>query len=382
MKPELWAADTFRFNVTGPEAHRFLNRAAANGVRLRRVRWRKDGYTAAAAGPDRRRLAKIAQDGGWTFAVTARRGPGQGAERLLRTRPGLAAGLLLFCILLHFLGGLVWCIDYGAMDTDLHTGMRALLADCGIHEGVYLTKPLLQAAQAQALRQSETFGWISLNFTGGCLSIESTPAQTQTVREPPPQQGLYAKADGTILAVEIESGFAVVTVGETVAEGQQLAAAEKLDCKGSAVPQGASGRILARVQRQYTAVQPLEAEALVYTGRSSAAETLYLPGVTRTRPAEEPLTGDVRTDWEPLRLGRLALPGCICRVTTWEQAVRPVAYTESTAAALAIRACRARLLQDFPDAVLEAEQRQVSTENGTVTAAVTYVFTANIAETP
>ncbi|MCO7110034.1 hypothetical protein NIA69_14060 [Gemmiger formicilis] len=51
-----------------------------------------------------------------------------------------------------------------------------------------MTKPLLQTAQAQALRRSEVFGWVSLNFTGGCLAIESTPSQTQTVREPPPRR--------------------------------------------------------------------------------------------------------------------------------------------------------------------------------------------------
>ena len=36
MRLQFWAADTLRFSVTGPEPHRFLNRAAAAGVRLRR----------------------------------------------------------------------------------------------------------------------------------------------------------------------------------------------------------------------------------------------------------------------------------------------------------------------------------------------------------
>ena len=44
MRLQFWAADTLRFSVTGPEPHRFLNRAAAAGVRLRRVRWQRDGY--------------------------------------------------------------------------------------------------------------------------------------------------------------------------------------------------------------------------------------------------------------------------------------------------------------------------------------------------
>lgn len=315
MRLQFWAADTLRFSVTGPEPHRFLNRVAAAGVRLRRVRWQRDGYAATVSGADRRRLERIARDGGWTLAVTARRGPGKHTERLLQTRPGLAAGAVLFLLLVRALGGLVWCIDFGAMDPGLQPAMRRLLADCGIHEGVLLTKPLLQTAQAQALRRSEVFGWVSLNFTGGCLAIESTPSQTQTVREPPPRQGLYASADGEILAVEIESGFAAVTVGQTVTRGQLLAAAERLDRKGNAVPQGTGGRVIARVQKHYTACQSLTAETSVYTGRSRVQTTLYLPWHSYTDEPEDPLTGITLTDWLPVQLGRLALPASLCRVT-------------------------------------------------------------------
>ena len=32
MRLQFWAADTLRFSVTGPEPHRFLNRAAAAGA--------------------------------------------------------------------------------------------------------------------------------------------------------------------------------------------------------------------------------------------------------------------------------------------------------------------------------------------------------------
>ena len=94
MRLQFWAADTLRFSVTGPEPHRFLNRAAAAGVRLRRVRWQRDGYAATVSGADRRRLDRIARDGGWTLAVTARRGPGKHTERLLQTRPAIGGNIL------------------------------------------------------------------------------------------------------------------------------------------------------------------------------------------------------------------------------------------------------------------------------------------------
>lgn len=382
MKLSFWAADRFVFTVTGPEVHRFLNRAAAAGVRLRHIRRQKDGCTAAADGADFAKLRQIAQEDGRTFAVVARRGPGHSLETLLRTRPGAAVGTVLFVLLLHFGGGFVWHIDWGPMDAALQPGVRQLLADCGIREGTRLTKPLLAAAQAQALRHSDVFGWISLNFAAGCLTVESTPAQGQTVRGEPPVQGLYARADGEILAVEIESGFALAEVGQTVVRGQALAAAKKTDRKGNAVVQGAAGRVTARVQKQYAAARPLTLDATVYTGRRTEQTALYLPGYTHIfahNSAGEAAAEPVQVEWVPLSLGRLALPACLCRTTTWQRKPTALNYPEPVAAALAVRDCRMQLMREFPDAVIETEQRQFSRQGGEEVALVTYIFAADIA---
>ena len=116
--------------------------------------------------------------------------------------------------------------------------------------------------------------------------------------------------------------------------------------------------------------------------RAYTTATLYLPWRSYTDEPEDPLTGITQTDWLPVQLGRLALPASLCSVTTWEQLPDTVQYSEAAAAALALRACRAALLAEFPDAVIEAEQREISAQEGTETAAVTYIFTANIAAPP
>ena len=82
----------------------------------------------------------------------------------------------------------------------------------------------------------------------------------------------------------------------------------------------------------------------------------------------------------PPRAGRLALPGCLRRVTTWEKTTGTLIYSEPTAAALALRRCREQLLQEFPDAEIEAEQREIFASDGVARAAVAYIFTADIAE--
>lgn len=106
MRLQFWAADTLRFSVTGPEPHRFLNRAAAAGVRLRRVRWQRDGYAATVSGADRRRLERIARDGGWTLAVTAVAARESTRSACCRPAPGWPRGPCCFCC---------WCGRWAAL---------------------------------------------------------------------------------------------------------------------------------------------------------------------------------------------------------------------------------------------------------------------------
>ena len=117
------------------------------------------------------------------------------------------------------------------MDLELLTvpqqeSIRTLLAQSGIWEGCRPSQAELAQAQ-QLLEASGDFGWVSLNFTGGCLAAEGTPLQ-QAHAEPPAQNtGLYARAGGEVLAVNIASGFAQVQPGQYVGNGMLLAAAEK-----------------------------------------------------------------------------------------------------------------------------------------------------------
>ena len=83
-----------------------------------------------------------------------------------------------------------------------------------------------------------------------------------------------------------------------------------------------------------------------------------------------------------MHIGRVTLPGVIQRTTTWETAATPCHYSESTAQALTLRACRAQLYREFPDAIIEAERRSIAPGEDAAACTVTYIFCANIAEKP
>ena len=198
MRLQFWAADTLRFFGHRAGAAPFFEPCAAAGVRLRRVRWQRDGYTATVSGADRRRLERIARDGGWTLAVTARRGPGKHTERLLQTRPGWPRGRAVFAA---GAGAGRPCLVHRLWRDGPRSAARhaPALADCGIHEGVLLTKPLLQTAQAQALRRSERIrlGQPELYGRLPCHREHALPDPDRAGAAT--RQGLYASADGEIL---------------------------------------------------------------------------------------------------------------------------------------------------------------------------------------
>ena len=375
----IWADRVF-FEVRGENARRCLGLAARAGVSFSCLSCTENGYSGNVAGGDVARLHKAAEEARAELQIQKRRGPGKGLERLA-ARSGLLAGVVVFFLLQWYLGGFVWTIDFGEMEPARQAEFRAALSGQGIWEGCRLEEEKLRAAEDALELEMQEAGWISLNFTGGCLFVEENEREVQEIRQETQPQALYAKAGGQILAIELESGFAQAVAGQYVAPGQLLANGQKADRSGQAVVQGASGRILGKIQKTYTVQQPLQDRVRILTGKSSTANTWYLLGHTWQTETQDPIPGaQTVTEWLPLHLGRLSLPGCVCRVTQWETDEQMVSYTEEQAGALAARRCRQLLLQGFEDAELEKENLIFETADGVVTCRAEYVFRAELAQ--
>ena len=375
-----WRADSFRFTLSGQNAQRFFGLAAAQGCPLRDIRCTADGFSAAAQGRDRAALLALADQHGWALKTVRRAGPGRIFLALLR-RPGILAGLLCFLGLVRVLSGFVWAMELTLPDSRQEQPLRALLAECGIQEGAWLTQAKLLTAQQRLNQNSDWFGWLSLNFAGGCLRAESTPLDRRPVAQAAQNTALYARADALILAVSLDSGFAAVAPGQYVAAGQLLAANARLDRSGDPVFQAAAGQIMARVEETFTVTQPLSVRCQTPRGDCREAVTLFFLGhELPLQSTYTPPTGEnTQIQRTPLRLGMLALPGCLCRETRWPTVEQQLDYSPDTAAALARRACRLALLAQYPDAEVEhcATTMEPVAEGMRCTAR--YVFRADIA---
>ena len=103
-------------------------------MKLERIAPQADGFTAVVSGAGWAKLCQLAGAGGWQVIQMQRRGPGPLAERLLR-RPGILAGIGLFFVLLHWLGGFLWCMNLELLTVPQQESIRTLLAQSGIWEG-------------------------------------------------------------------------------------------------------------------------------------------------------------------------------------------------------------------------------------------------------
>lgn len=99
-----------------------------------------------------------------------------------------------------------------------------------------------------------------------------------------------------------------MTVGQTVAGASCWLLLSGWTARATLCRRAPTGRVIARVQKHYTASQSLTAEASVYTGRSSVQATLYLPWRSYTDEPEDPLTGITQTDWLPVQLAAWRCP--------------------------------------------------------------------------
>ena len=200
MKTRLHTADVLTFTLTGVEPQRALTLAALHDIRLFHIRALPSGIQAQIAGVDWPRLQALLGDDRWTVKLLRCRGPGGFLEQLA-LRPGLPLGAAWAFLVTLLLSRFVWTIDFEPLDADAQASLRQLLAGQDICEGTLLTKDALAQVQALALQQSDRFGWISLNFTGGRLFVESTEAEHQTIEAPPTQTALYAAAAGEVTAI-------------------------------------------------------------------------------------------------------------------------------------------------------------------------------------
>lgn len=366
------------FAASGGRSEKLITLCGRQGIQLYNVRPTADGFTARLPARRYREVSRLARRCGTRLRVRKRRGV-LFRLRAYRGRWGLVLAPLVFAAAVHLLGRSVWSIRYDGLDAATRSRVEQTLYSMDICEGAVLTQEKLRLAEKQLMDGDEAFGWVSLNFEKGRLVVEASPALQKPAIESNDPVDLVAAADGILLEVNVQEGFAVKSVGQTVAAGDVLVSAYKPDPYEQPVESHAKGLVVAAVKKTYQCVQPSTYEVQALTGRVASSCRLRLFGHTLELGAQLPEGGEVRTVHRPLTVLGFALPATIEERYVPQREARQFHLTPDGARQYARFACLAQLYAEFPDAEIIAESRQESWDGGTLTYTMTVDFKADIA---
>ena len=377
MEPvRLWAAVRFCAQNGSPET--LLTDAAGQGLHLYGISPLPGGFCAHCAAWHYLRLAKLARQRRVRLRVQKKQGLYFFLRPLLQRR-GLWAGLAGFGLLLLWLQGLIWAVDYGTLTAGQQARAASVLRSCALQPGAVVTEEKLTAGE-YALLESGEFSWASLNFEKGRLAVEAAPARPKPEIASGTLHGLRARCSGTVLRTNLVSGTMLVVPGQTVEIGQGLIGTARSERDGTLIFAPAAGTVVAQFEWENTQSVPLEQTFAQLTGAQTVTRSLSFAGHSIPFPAIPAAAEDAlpQTRHLQLELLGLPLPCAIEEVTFYARQMQPLQLPEEQALALARLRSLQALRQAFPDAELSARKEDSSIQNNILHYIVTYTISADI----
>lgn len=371
----LWAGVRFTARNGSPEA--LLTDAAAQRLHLYGISARPGGFCAHCAAWQYRRLAALARHRRVRLRVEKRKGLYFLLRPLLR-RKGLWTGLVAWGLVLVWLQGLVWAVDYGSLTTGQRARAGAVLRSCGLQPGTAVTEELLRCGE-YALLESGEFSWASLNFEKGRLAVEAAPARARPEIAAGTLHGLRAKCKGTVLRTNLISGTMLVVPGQTVEAGQGLIGTARSERDGSLIFAPAAGTVVAQLEWETNQSIPLAETLPQLTGANKANYRLFFAGHSAAlSPSASDGDGLCRTRHLQLEFFGLPLPCAVEETTYYGQQLETMYRTEAQALTLA-RLQGLRALHDaFPDADILARREACTVQEDTLHYNAVYTVAADI----
>ena len=370
-----WAAVRFTARNGSPEA--LLTDAAGQGLHLYGISARPGGFCGHCAAWQYRRLAALARHKRVRLRVEKRQGLYFLLRPLLR-RKGLWAGLAAWGLVLVWLQGLVWAVDYGSLTTGQQARAGAVLRNCGLQPGTAVTEELLRTGE-YALLESGEFSWASLNFEKGRLAVEAAPARARPEIAAGTLHGLRAKCNGTVLRTNLTSGTMLVAPGQTVETGQGLIGTARSERDGTLIFAPAAGTVVAQLEWETNQSVPLVVTQPQLTGEKATNYKLFFAGHSAVfLPSAPDVDGLYRTRHLQLEVFGLPLPCAVEETTYYGQRQETMYRTEAQALTLARMQGLRALHNAFPDAEILARREAYTVQEDTLHYNAVYTVAADI----
>ena len=275
-----WMAGYVLFIGMGGYPEKFMNLAARANITLWQVKNSKGSFQARVAKSQYRELRRPAKKAGMRLRVKKRKGFPFFMRRY-RHRLGLLAGIALFFATIWFLSLHVWIINVSGNDEITEEQVISVMDEIGIRPGVRTSGLDAELLEQAAMVKLKDVSWMAINFQGSVVNVElkerDAPPEAIPMEEP---CNLKSSYPGQIVRLEVISGVTVVEEGDAVTQGQLLVSGVFEDLlEGKSHYQHASGKVIARTQRQLSVEVPLTQTVQVPTEETVVRKKLELFGL-------------------------------------------------------------------------------------------------------
>lgn len=344
-----------RIEIQGAAIERFLNLCAQNQIDFWDVRrLAPDLAQATVRIQGFRQLRRFTRRTMCSVRIVGKKGAPFQARRL-RPRWALWGGGALCALLLWTACQMVWTIDASRCDQSLQAEALELASQAGLRPGVPARRVDGERVRDYIMTHSDKFSFVAVNVRGSWAQIIAQ-GRAPTPEMTPVDQPCDVTADktGIIVSIQVKAGVAMKRVGETVVEGDILAAGTIVSAQGEVYQVHAMADVELRTWRTLRSVMPTRLTAKIPTGRQKTRWALVVGG--RRFPLslieKEPFQWyDTFIEKKPLRLTEhTVLPIALVRQRYVEYQPRPFTVSPEVCAQTLERRQREALAQRLPEA--------------------------------
>ena len=373
-----WLLGWVKLDAEGGFPERLLNQAARQNISLWSSSRRGITLTTCCYARSYRKLRPLAKKASVRMRVRERHGL-PFTLRKYQARLGLAAGAVVFILLLQLLSSRIWIIDIQGNSLVSDETILEALEPLGIREGGTFKGLDISDLQLTALKQLPDLTWLAVNLDGSTVHVEVQERGVHAPLQDDIPSNIKAARDGKIIRVEVTGGQAMVKPGEAVTKGTLLISGV-VESKTGPLLQRSSGRIIAETTRVLTVEVPLNETRLLPTGDTIFRPAFSLFGIRIPLYTDGTVPKDcsLNTQRHMLTAYGKELPvGFLCEEYRLLEAVS-ISRTEEEAAALAHQALDERELAQLGQAEILTSVREGRMENGTYILTGTYVCQEDI----
>ena len=271
------------FEASGGFPDRFFDSCRASGIDLFDVTRKNGNIYAGVRISDYKRMPSVRKNSDMSLHIVEKRGlPFVIYKR--RSRVGLAAGVIIFIIILCVLSGMLLSIDVdGNVDVDENEIIKAF-EENGVRVGARIKKIDITDVENRVCAQIPELAWVSLNISGTVAQIKVREGvrAPEIARDEKPCN-IIAKYGGQISQYEVYEGTAEQEINAAVSKGDLLISGIITYKDGTTVLRPARGKVFAKTERTLS-FMPNEDFDIFYVKRIIRSYTLDFFGMRYTSP--------------------------------------------------------------------------------------------------